>query len=257
VFAAANLPTITASATNPALSQNGWKTFHRILAGDPIQGAGLAKFILVTLKGAKVFVIDDASTYGAGLAGIVKTALGAAAVGSDTIDPKGSDYNAAVTKAKDAGADVVFFGGYYDAAGKLAKQLADGGVKATFVSGDGTKDPGFIKSGGAATEGAYVSCTCADASALPGGADFVTAYKAKFNSDAGTYAAEAFDAANFFLAGIVAGKQDRASLNDYVSSSSYQGITKLVKFDATGEVQATDVFMYQVKSGVLVGIGKV
>ena len=43
---------------------------------------------------------------------------------SDVIDPEGSDYSAAVTKVKDSGADAVFFGGYYEAAGRLAKQLA-------------------------------------------------------------------------------------------------------------------------------------
>ena len=33
-------PPITPSATNAALSTNGWKTFHRILANDAVQGPG-------------------------------------------------------------------------------------------------------------------------------------------------------------------------------------------------------------------------
>ena len=49
-------------------------------------------------------------------------------VGTDSIDPKATDYSATVTKVKDSGADAVFFGGYYEAAGRLAKQLADAGV---------------------------------------------------------------------------------------------------------------------------------
>src|SRR5262245_19425102 len=40
-FAAAGLVTITPSATNPDLSKNGWKTFHRALAGDGVQGSGI------------------------------------------------------------------------------------------------------------------------------------------------------------------------------------------------------------------------
>ena len=72
----------------------------------------------------------------------------------------------------------------------------------------------------------------------------------------GTYGAESYDAANFLLAGIAAGKQDRASLNDYLNTTEFKGITKTVKFDATGEVTATDVYIFQVKGGVIVGIGK-
>ena len=56
--------------------------------------------------------------------------LGAAVIGSDTIDPKATDYSATVTKVKAAAPDAVFFGGYYAQAGPLSKQLRDGGVTA-------------------------------------------------------------------------------------------------------------------------------
>ena len=83
------------------------------------------------------------------------------------------------------------------------------GVTATFVSGDGVLDPGFIEAGGTAAEGAIITCPCAPADEIEGGADFAAAYKAKFGVDPGTYTAEAYDSANFFLAGIAAGDQDR------------------------------------------------
>ena len=37
-FDSAVLPIITPSATNPDLSKNGWKIFHRMLATDAKQG---------------------------------------------------------------------------------------------------------------------------------------------------------------------------------------------------------------------------
>ena len=46
--------------------------------------------------------------------------------------------------------DVIYYGGYYEQAGRLKKQLTDAGVTATFISGDGTLDKGFIDAGGAA-----------------------------------------------------------------------------------------------------------
>ena len=126
-----------------------------------------------------MFVIDDASDYGKGLADSVKTALGAAVVGSDTIDPKATDYSATVTKVKAAAPDAVFFGGYYSQAGPLAKQLRDGGVtRPSSCSVTASKDAGFVKLAGTAGEGAIITCPCA-----PSPPDFAAAYKAAFNVD--------------------------------------------------------------------------
>ena len=160
IFNEAGLPIITPSATNATLQQQGWTIFHRLLANDDTQGPGVAKYITTTLNAEKVYVIDDASDYGKGLAQTrQRRARPARSSGQDEIDPKATDYSATVTKVKAASPDAVFYGGYYSQAGPLAKQLKDGGVKATFVSGDGTKDAGFVKLGGDATEGAILSCT--------------------------------------------------------------------------------------------------
>ena len=146
-------------------------------------------------------MIDDASEYGKGLADQVNEALGAKVVGTDTIDPAATDFSATVTKVKDAAPDAVFFGGYYAAAGLLSKQLRDAGVTAILVFGDGVLDPGYIEAGGDATEGAIITCPCAPIDKIEGGEDFASAYKDAFGADAGTYSAEAYDSANFFLAG--------------------------------------------------------
>ncbi len=104
IFNEAVLPTVTPSATNATLQDNGWTIFHRLLANDDTQGPGIATYLKDTLKAQKVYVIDDASEYGKGLADTVKTTLGASVVGSDTIDVKATDYSATVTKVKSADA---------------------------------------------------------------------------------------------------------------------------------------------------------
>ena len=119
-----------------------------MLATDAKQGPDVAKYIKDTMKAKSVFVIDDQSEYGKGLADAVRTTLAALATGTDSIDPKAADYSAAVTKVKAANPEVVFYGGYYNEAGKLVKQLRDGGVKVE-VSSRVTTRPifGFIKGG--------------------------------------------------------------------------------------------------------------
>jgi branched-chain amino acid transport system substrate-binding protein len=257
-YTEAGLVTVSPSATRVDLTTKGYTSFHRVLGTDGVQGPGIARHIVNVLKPAKAAVIDDASAYGKGLADIVAEALGDKVAVTDTIDPKAQDYSAAVTKVADAGVDVVFFGGYYEAAGRLAKQLRDGGVTAQLVFGDGVKDAGFITAAGPeAAEGATITCTCADAAALPAGADFVAAYTAKYGEAPGTYAAEAYDAANLLLSGIAAGNLDRASLMAYVKGASFQGITKLIKFTPVGEVDSTTTYAYVVEGGAIVGKGEI
>jgi branched-chain amino acid transport system substrate-binding protein len=165
VFEAATLPMITPGATNAKLSTNGWKMFHRILANDDKQGPGIVKLMKKTAK--KVGVIDDASEYGKGLADTVRAGLGALKVSDTQIDPKSSDFSAAVNQMKAAGVDTVFYGGYYAEAAKLVKAMADAGVKVQFVAGDGVLDQKYIDNAGAAAEGSLVTATGAPADVNP------------------------------------------------------------------------------------------
>ncbi|MEO5725100.1 MAG: branched-chain amino acid ABC transporter substrate-binding protein [Ilumatobacteraceae bacterium] len=249
---AAGLPMISPSATNSALSTNGWKMFHRVLASDSAQGPGIVALIKNTIKGTKVGVIDDASDYGKGLADSVRKGLGALDVKDATIDPKAADYSAAITAVTGAKVDTVFYGGYYAEAAKLVTQLRDAGFKGTFVSGDGSHDPGFATNAGSNGEGAYLTTTGAPATINPA---FQKAYNAKWGSDPLLYSPESYDIARVFLAGIAAGKTDRASMAAFVSAYDAPGITKQIKFDANGEPAGAAVYYSIVKGGKLVSQG--
>ena len=249
IFDKAGLNIITASATNPALSENGWKTFHRILGNDATQGPAAAKYMKDILKVDKAFVIDDSSEYGKGLADIVRKDLGAMVVGSDAIQQKQTDFSGTVTKVTASKAPAVFFGGYYAEAALLVKQLRAAGYTGTFVAADGVKDDGFIKAAGAAAEGAIVTCPCLPPDQAP---EFATAFKKAYNSDPATYSAEAYDAANVFLAAIAAGKSASADMTAFIGSYDQKGVTKQVKFDDKGEPANVSVWAYKVTGGKIV-----
>ncbi|MCW2566830.1 MAG: Extracellular ligand-binding receptor [Mycobacterium sp.] len=251
-FDQAGLPIITASATNPALADNGWKIFHRILGNDASQGPAAARYIKDVMKAPKVFVVDDATEYGKGLATIVKKDLGSAVVGTDTVQVKQTDFAATVTKLRASGAKVFFYGGYYAEGGLLRKQLTDaGGKDITMVAADGVKDPGFVQAAGqAAAEGTVLTCPCLPPSKAKG--TFAADYKKAFGLEAGTYSGEAFDAGTVFLKGIEAGKTTRQAMNDFIGSYSGDGVTKSIKFDAKGEVADKVIWAYKVKGGQIV-----
>ncbi|WP_328467208.1 branched-chain amino acid ABC transporter substrate-binding protein [Actinoplanes sp. NBC_00393] len=248
IFEEAGIPTISPSATRVSLSTKGWKTFHRAVANDDAQGPAAAAYIKDTLKAEKVFVADDQSAYGAGLADVVKQKLGATVVASDKTegDGKQTDFSALVQKVVSSGATALFYGGYYANAGLIRKQLTTAGWKGTLLGGDGMKDPGLAKAAGnAAAAGTVVTCPCSPAEAA--GEEFNNAFKTKWGVPAGTYSDVAYDAANVFLQGIEAGNTTTEKLNEYLSTVNYKGIANTYKWTATGELDPTLIKVWAFK----------
>ncbi len=261
----AGLVMVSASATNvalPTVVPDG-TVFHRIIPDDDVQAKGVTDYVIKVIKPKKVALINDNTEYGKGLwEGVVKLLKegGIDVSTTDSVDPKSQDFSAAVNKVKSARVDMVFYGGYYAEAGRFKKQLTDAGVKAKFISGDGSLDPGFVASSGAAGgEGALLTCPCRLATPdLPGKAgEFAKSYKAEVGRDPGTYSSEGYDAASLLIAGIEAGNDTREKLLSYVENlSSFDGVSKTIQFEANGNVKAGDVFVYEVKGGKLTELGR-
>ncbi|MFY1686677.1 branched-chain amino acid ABC transporter substrate-binding protein [Plantactinospora sp. WMMB782] len=255
LFSEAGLVHITPSATRPSLAEQNWKTFFRAVGNDLSQGPAAGAYIKNVLKAEKVYVIDDQSAYGAGLSDEVKKILGSAVVGSDKVQGEGkqTDFSGTATKVKSSGATAVFYGGYYQEAGLIRKQLTSAGVNATMVAGDGVNDPAFISSAGqSAAEGTILTCPCQPANKARG--SFATDYQTLHGVAPGTYSDTAFDAANILLAGIKAGKTSRADMLEFVRSYSGEGVAATYKFTEKGELDPAQVkvWAYKVQGGQVV-----
>ncbi|MER5702962.1 branched-chain amino acid ABC transporter substrate-binding protein [Micromonospora sp. NPDC002296] len=248
LFNEAGLVTITASATNPKLAQQKWKTFFRAVGNDLSQGPAAGNYIKNVLKADKAYVIDDQSAYGAGLADEVKKVLGPAVAGSDKVQGEGkqTDFSAVVTKVKAANVKAVFYGGYYQEAGLIRKQLTAAGVTAPLIAGDGVNDGAYITSAGqAAAEGTILTCPCQPSTEARG--TFAADYKALNGTDPGTYSDTAYDAANILLAGIKAGKTTREGLLEFVKGYSGEGVAASYKFVEGGELDPAQVKVWAFK----------
>jgi branched-chain amino acid transport system substrate-binding protein len=248
IFEEAGLPTISPSATRPSLSTKGWKIFHRGVGNDESQGPAAGRYIQSVLKAEKVYLVDDQSAYGAGLADEVKKVLGAKVVASDKVEVKQTDFSAVSTKIVNSGSTALFFGGYYTEAGLLLKQLRGAGWKGTMVAGDGVNDANFIKvAGKAVAEGTILTCPCAPATEAKG--TFVTDYKAAFSADPGTYADVSYDISNIVLEGIKAGNATREKLNTFINGYNKAGAATGVtyKFEANGELDPAQVIVWAFK----------
>ena len=237
-FFESGLPSISPSATNVTITQQGWTTWHRVIGNDNAQGSADAKYLTTTKGAKKVYVVDDGQDYSKGLAGKVKSELGSAAVASDQISVGQTDMSAVVTKVKASGADAVFYGGYYTEAGLLAKALRAGGFKGIFMSGDGAEDPNFVTVAGKdAAEGAILS---APAGPPPSG----------FGAT-GLYATQAYDSTNIFLAAVKDGASTAEDINKFIGSYTGDGVSGPIAFDDKGDIKQSTIYAYFVKNGQL------
>ncbi|RRE03226.1 branched-chain amino acid ABC transporter substrate-binding protein [Mycobacteroides abscessus subsp. massiliense] len=239
IFSEAGLVSTTGSATNVTLTQQGWKTFFRGLANDGVQGPAVANYLKKTLGYQKICVVDDSTDYGSGLANAVRGTLGNDC--NVSVKKGDKDFSAAVAQLKNAAPDAVYFGGYYAEAAPLVQQLRNGGVTATFVSSDGTKDVEFVKQAGDSAKDALLSCPCGPASN-----SFAKDYTAKFNQEPGTYSTEGYDLATILVKGIDAGKSTRAGLLDWVRNYQGQGVAREYKWNENGELTSTLIWVYKV-----------
>jgi branched-chain amino acid transport system substrate-binding protein len=270
LYKAANLLMATPSATLPTLTDHGYSTFYRAVADDNAQGPPDADYLIKKVGSKKIYLIDDTTDYGKGLAQAFKGQVakdGQQLAGSDSAPQTStciqgatgstSQYPALASKVKSSKADAVFYAGYYCDLALLAKALRNTGFKGQIESGDGSQDVKYVSGAGAAAEGTLLSCQCSDIASNPKGAQFVTDYKAAFGVAPGAYSAEAFDVANAIIGVLKAAgsKPTRAGVVSAFASVDYQGLTKQIKFGSDHNLLVQAAYLYKVTGGKIVYVG--
>jgi branched-chain amino acid transport system substrate-binding protein len=151
---------ITPSATNPKITERGMWNVFRTCGRDDQQGAVAGKYIAEKFKGKKIAIVHDKTTYGKGLADETKKAMNKLNVKEvlyEGINTGEKDFSALVSKIKQAGADLVYWGGLHTEGGLILRQMRDQGVKAPMMGGDGIADSEFAAIAGPAAEGTLMT----------------------------------------------------------------------------------------------------
>jgi branched-chain amino acid transport system substrate-binding protein len=155
VYEEAGVVSITVS-TNPQITERGLRSVFRIGGRDDQQGPTAADYILKHFEGRKLAIVNDKSPFGTGLANEVSRALAAAkrAVTFESgINAGEKDYSALVTRLKESGVEVLFFGGYHTEAGLIMRQAADIGLDLRLIGGDPLASSEFVTIAGPAAQG--------------------------------------------------------------------------------------------------------
>lgn len=251
IYNQAGIPMISGSATNPALTEQGFKTVFRVVGRDDQQGPAVANFLIGSAKPKVAAVIDDATAYGEGLANEVEKTLKAAGVrvlprekGTD----KTVDWKAVLTKIKGKKPDVVFYGGMDATGGPLLKQARELKIGAVFAFGDGACTDKMAELAGAAAEG--MICSQAGIPVQAAGKKFLDAYKARFNIDPILYAPFTYDAAMLMIEAMKkADSTDPAKFLPALAASNHNGASGNIRFDEKGDRKDAEMTIFSMKDG--------
>ena len=251
VYNQAGIPMISGSATNPKLTEQGFKNVFRVVGRDDQQGPAIASYLASEKKPKVVAVIDDATAYGEGIANEVEKTLKAAKInvlprekGTD----KTTDWKAVLTKLRGRKPDAVFYGGMDATGGPLLKQGRELGIKAVFAFGDGACTDKMKELAGDAAEGLL----CSQAGIPPQAASkkFLEAYKAKFNADPILYSPFTYDAANLLIEAMKkANSADPAKYLPELQKIAFTGSTGPISFDDKGDRKDAEITIFTMKGG--------
>jgi branched-chain amino acid transport system substrate-binding protein len=265
ILSAGNLATITPSSTNPDITDpkfaaqyrpEGKAIYFRTVATDAFQGPYMANYYADVLKIKTVYILDDSGAYGVGLADAFQGQAekkGIKITGRDRLDPKAADYSAVLTKIKSLNPEAIYYGGVLQAGVKLAKQAYDIVPKMIKAGGDGVQGPEMLSAVGyPANEGWYATVASPHVTEDAKMADWVKAYKAKYNVDPDDYAVTAYDAAMVILAAIKqvtdAGKEPtRDAVRDAIQAVKVDTLQGPVSFDPNGDLQDKTISVFQIK----------
>lgn len=242
---------ISPSATNPALTEQGFDGVFRTCGRDDQQGDVIAEFIAKNYPGKNIAIVQDKTAYGQGLADEVKrelNKLGQQEKMYESISRGERDYSALVSKLKENDVDVVFYGGYHTEAGLIDRQMRDQGLTAVFIGDDDLTTSDFWAITGSAGNGALMSFN-PDPRQRPEAADAVKRIRATGFEPEGTtlytYAAVQI------LADAVrkAGSIKLPKIIEAMHSGTFNTVIGPVAYDAKGDVKKPDYIMYRWSNG--------
>jgi ABC-type branched-subunit amino acid transport system substrate-binding protein len=154
-----------------------------------------------------------------------------------------------------AGISSFVYAGLAPGAALVARELAAAGFTKPRLAPQAVLDPAFPAAAGDAAEGWLLTASFLDPAAVPAAAAFTRAFRERYRTAPGYYAAEAYDTVNLVITELVKAASGgrppgRGELVGLLRKSRYRGITKEFSFrPEDGTFTGLGAFLYRVEGG--------
>ncbi|WP_405976157.1 bifunctional serine/threonine-protein kinase/ABC transporter substrate-binding protein [Streptomyces sp. NBC_00988] len=185
------------------------------------------------VKPARTVVVHDLATEVESLTTVRNITVNGVLDGGTTVEEVAADedFTGAAHRIAARPRDAVFFGGVSpDRAAACARALRDAGHRGARVAGEHVLGAPFLAAG----EDWRIATGYTDANTDTRTKAFATAFRARHGHAPGPWAAEAYDAVRFAAHGLASvGDDGRTALRSELLRRPWQGITRLMSFDAS------------------------
>ncbi len=256
VYEQYGLAMVSPANTAVDVTERGLKTVNRIVARDDLQGPAGAKYAINELGAKKIFIIQDKTAYGSGLADAFKAAAekaGAEVVGFEGITVGEKDFNGVLNLVANQKPDALFFAGLYSEGGLIIKQAREKGIDIPILGADGMDSSTLVEIAGDAVKNTYITSVAGDAAASKKGTAFVENYKKKFGKNVESFSVYGYDSMGVVLDGLkraIKANDGKLPKRDVIAAAiratkDYQGALTQVSFDSKGDNENAKVFIYK------------
>ncbi len=242
---------ITPASINSRLTEQGFANVFRTCGRDDTQGSFAADYVVDNRLAERVAIVQDQSAFGQGIAGEFRKGLngrGVREVMDEPISQGDNDFGALIARMRDAGVQLVYFGGYHTEAGLFVRQAHSQGLAATVMVNSAMVSREFWDLAGPGGEGTLMTFA-PDPRKLPSAAEVVRRFEADGYSPEG-YTLYAYAAVQVFAeAARRSGSTDLGALEKTLHEGAYDTVLGPVAFDQKGDVTGIRYEMYRCHYG--------
>jgi branched-chain amino acid transport system substrate-binding protein len=253
VYYNAGIAQIAPASTGHQYTQQGFNTAFRIMGHDDDGGAYTGAYAVKTLKAQRIAVIDDQTSFGAGLANqFIKgvQANGGTVVDHQYVTDKTIDFSGVLTEIKSKRPDLIFLGGIDVEAAPLVRRMRQLHINAPLMGAGGFVSQTFLTLAGPAGDGVTALEPGRPLARMPGGPAFDAQYRARWHAPIELHAPFAYDAAATLIAATQqADSVDPKKIVATLHTIHRDGVTGTIAFDAQGNLKDPAYTIYQVRDG--------
>lgn len=196
IFDEAGIPMVIPAANANSLVEEELPGVF-LINGTGTQQAAAAVQYAEQIGATSVAAIDDATAYSADLAASFveqATDAGLDVAFEATVTPGENDYSAVATQLADAQPQLVYWTGYYQEGGLIARQSSDAGFGGAFLVGDGSVDAKFAEIAGAGYTDNVVGTFTQTPDMIEGADQWIADYTELAGAAPGPYSTQSYDA---------------------------------------------------------------
>jgi branched-chain amino acid transport system substrate-binding protein len=248
VLEEAKIIAISPSASNPKLTESGWRNVFRVFGRDDRQGGVAAAYLADHWADRPIAILDDGTVYGQGLAAETKKHMNARGITealSRAYEPGGADYFDLIDEMRGAGIAVAYVGGRSTEVGLMARGSGSQGYDLQLVSGDAIGTLEFWLMSGPAGEGTLFT-SGPDARTIPAAASLVRRWR-EVGYEPENYTLYTYAAVQVWAQAVEkAGSLDYEAVLDSLHRHEFDTVLGKLHFDNKGDVKGFEPFVWYV-----------